>query len=54
MNTFLLVSFKIYLAFFYSFVMVPYNYLYLVPVIISAPLLAQAFSKPGPAETTIK
>jgi hypothetical protein len=44
LNTFLLFSLKIYMAVFYAFIQIPYKYLYLVPVIISSSLLANAFN----------
>jgi hypothetical protein len=41
---FLLFSFKIYLAVFYSFIQIPYKYLFLVPIIVTSVLLANAFN----------
>ena len=51
LSVFLLFSFKIYLAVFYSFIQLPYNYLFLVPVIISSALLANGFY---PAHTSLQ
>ncbi len=42
-RTYLLFSFKIYLAVFYAFIQIPYRYLFFVPVLVTASLLAGAF-----------
>lgn len=43
LDSFLLFSFKIYLAVFYAFIQIPYKYLLLTPVIVSASLLVRSF-----------
>lgn len=50
LQAFLLFSFKVYLAVFYAFIQIPYRYLYIVPVIVSSVLLANAFNKRWLAE----
>lgn len=45
LNTFLLFSFKLYLAIFYAFIQIPYKYLYLVPAIVTSALLVPVFRK---------
>jgi hypothetical protein len=45
LQVFLLFSFKIYLSVFYAFIQIPYKYLYIVPVIVSASLLIDALNK---------
>lgn len=42
-NNYLLFSLKIYLAVFYAFVQVPYQYLFFVPVVVSCSLLLNAY-----------
>ena len=42
-NTYLLFSFKIYIAVFYAFIQIPYRYLFFTPLIITAALLGGAF-----------
>jgi hypothetical protein len=42
-NTFLLFSFKVYLAVFYAFIQIPYKYLMIVPIMVSAALLGSVF-----------
>ncbi len=46
---YLMMSLKIYLIVFYSFIQIPYGYLFLVPVIITTGLLAELFSSAGKA-----
>jgi len=41
---FALAGLKIYLAFFYDFIQIPYSYLFIVPVFVSIPVLAVALS----------
>jgi hypothetical protein len=43
LNTYLLFSFKVYLTIFYAFIQIPYTYLYFVPVMVTASLLAASF-----------
>jgi len=42
-QVFLLFSFKIYIAVFYAFIQIPYRYLYLTPLVITAALIGGAF-----------
>jgi hypothetical protein len=42
-STYLLFSFKIYIAVFYAFIQIPYRYLFFTPLIITAALLGGAF-----------
>lgn len=42
-QSFLLFSLKVYLTVFYAFIQIPYKYLMLVPVLVSATLLGEAF-----------
>jgi hypothetical protein len=46
-RVFLLGSLKVYLAFFYSLIQVPYNYLFLSMIIVSLPILAIAMISPS-------
>ena len=43
LQTYMLFSFKIYIAVFYAFIQIPYRYLYLTPLVVSAALLGGAF-----------
>ncbi len=43
LHTFLLFSFKVYLTVFYTFIQIPYKYLFFVPVVVSAALLGRVF-----------
>ncbi len=45
LHTYLLFSLKIYLAVFYSFIQLPFTYLYIVPVMVSGALLTGAIVK---------
>lgn len=45
-RVFLLGSLKVYLAVFYNFIQVPYNYLFLSMIFVSLPILAVAMIKP--------
>lgn len=49
-RAYLLFSLKIYLAVFYSFIQVPYRYLYLVPIMVTSALLYEAAARPLPAK----
>ena len=45
LHSFLLCSLKVYLAIFYAFIQLPFKYLYLVPIVVSASLLSGVLTK---------
>ncbi len=47
LHTYLLFSLKIYLSVFYAFVQIPYKYLFLLPVAVTAGLLLHSFRAPA-------
>jgi hypothetical protein len=48
-SSYLLFSLKIYMTLFYSFIQLPFKYLYMVPLMVSATILLDAFRVPGKA-----
>jgi len=47
LKSYLLFSLKVYITLFYSFIQIPFSYLYLVPVMISAALLKDGILRPA-------